>query len=95
MVRYNNFGVNLVDNSKELSEENKVISIHLFGKCDRCKEEIELKESMFTDNCNCENNNSFSGWKYKCNCGKNVQVWENVFDTYLDYLYENNLINVE
>ena len=91
MVRFGKLGVDLQDETKEMSTENKVVDFHLFGKCRKCKEERELERSMFTDNCG-GNFHSFTGWKYKCKCGNVVEIWEGSFDSAIESFYEENLV---
>ncbi len=88
MIRIGSIGINLQDETKEVSTENKVLSFHLFGQCPKCKREIELVESMKTDSCECEDSYSFTGWRYKCKCGHVVQIHEDAFDSVIDSFYE-------
>lgn len=49
MVRIGSIGINLQDETKEVSTENKVLSFHLFGQCPKCKSEIELVECFVVE----------------------------------------------
>lgn len=94
MVRINSIGVDLQDETKKMSRDNKVLSFHFFGKCPKCKTEKELTESMFTDSCEDKKyNHSFTGWQYKCNCGHCVQIWEGAFDSAIESFYDNGLVD--
>lgn len=91
MKRIGFLGLELNDETKEVSVENKVIRFHIFGKCPKCKNERELNEFMLTDSC-MKDNQSFTGWKYKCECGYLVQIWEGVFDSAIDSFYEAGFV---
>lgn len=91
MLRVGSIGLDLQDDSKELSQDNKIINFHFFGECDKCHEERELTSSMFCDHCQ-RKYHYFDGWQYKCNCGNTVSIYEGAFDSYYDEYGEAGLI---
>ena len=92
MLRNGSMGYELQDNKKEMSTENKVVSnsIKFFHKCP-CGIETMLTNGMFTDHAETKYG-SMCGWSYKCSCGKQHTIWEGAFDSYIEFLYENDLI---
>ena len=92
MIRIGSIGVDLQDETKDVSTGNKVLRFHFFGQCPKCKKEMELTEPMKTDSCECKGLFSFTGWKYKCKCGHVVQIQEDVFDSAIDSFYEAGLV---
>lgn len=80
----------LMDDSKPLSEDNKIIasSIALCSIC-ACGMEASLTTDKFTDNLP---NNGGCGWNYRCRCGKIHSIPEYAFDGRIEYYYENNLM---
>lgn len=92
MLRVRNIGIDLQDETKELSKDNKIVSFYLFGECPKCKKERELTAEMFTDSCIDSNGRWFTGWQYKCDCGHIMQIWEGAFDGIIDSCYEADLV---
>ena len=87
-----NFGLDLVDESKELSKENPAVGYHMFGVCKKCGKSTEIKSYMLTDNHTDRDGYGCTGWEYRCTCGTKIFCWEGAFDSYFDYLYENDLL---
>lgn len=44
------FGLDLVDESKELSKENPAVGYHMFSVCKKCGKSTEITSYMLTDN---------------------------------------------
>lgn len=87
----NNFGVELEDNQKPLSVENKAISYHLFGVCPKCNQRTKLTSNMFTDS-HTRKGHGETGWKYTCVCGNPMFYFESFFDEDLEHLWEEDLL---